>query len=320
VRRLEALVSGISRNPDISYTVVDVETVELRVRNLSPLRSHVQVEWYSTSSDDVASLVKTDSLEVAGSDHPNPLHSVAVFERANIPDGCTRCMAMIYSFDVDGPAPNYWVTDLQATVTHRVVDAGNAQASATVPTVEELFPGAPNMPRTWLLPQAYRNHPIGQHQWDTLITGCLHRTAPGAQQVSFSLAPAVGGLPVVITRSVNPGGCLALNLESLALTNGAHAVTVTAMGDFFVSALSYSTTGQTVQLANGVVPGTPVSLPADISRDGCVSVVDYNLWLTAFKTGVIPPGTFPDVNNDGVVGVVDFNLWLTAFRNGEGSC
>jgi hypothetical protein len=72
--------------------------------------------------------------------------------------------------------------------------------------------------------------------------------------------------------------------------------------------------------ATPTATGIPTFHRADISADGCVSVVDFNLWLTAFRTGVIPPGTLPDVNNDGAVSVVDFNLWLTAFRNGEGSC
>jgi hypothetical protein len=86
-------------------------------------------------------------------------------------------------------------------------------------------------------------------------------------------------------------------------------------GDVYV--VAYGTSGAVYKFVDddGDLGNRP-----DINRDGCISVVDFNLWLTAFKTGVVQPGTFPDVNNDGAVSVVDFNLWLTAFRNGEGSC
>ena len=160
-RRLEAVVSGIARSPDTSYTGVWFDTKELRVTNTGPLRTIVSVEWFSTSSDSVGSLVRTDSIEVAGTSFPDPIHRTAVFGSNLIPFGCTRCQALIYSLDLDGNDPLNGIFDLTATVTHRVVDAGNALATGTAPLLEEIIPAGPNAPSSWVLPVVYKRAPVG---------------------------------------------------------------------------------------------------------------------------------------------------------------
>lgn len=76
---------------------------------------------------------------------------------------------------------------------------------------------------------------------------------------------------------------------------------------------------QTVPSPTSIVKTpTPTFIPlppnwtADIDRDGCVGILDFNTWLVAFQTGVIRSGTFPDVNENGALEIFDFNLWFMA--------
>lgn len=60
----------------------------------------------------------------------------------------------------------------------------------------------------------------------------------------------------------------------------------------------------------GVPTLTP--LAADVDRNGCVGIADYNKWAQTFQTGVVQQGTFPDINIDGQVDLLDFNQWYNA--------
>lgn len=56
---------------------------------------------------------------------------------------------------------------------------------------------------------------------------------------------------------------------------------------------------------------TPVSpLATDVDRNGCVGIVDFNIWLQAFQTGTVAPNTFPDINGNESIDIVDFNQWI----------
>lgn len=57
---------------------------------------------------------------------------------------------------------------------------------------------------------------------------------------------------------------------------------------------------------------TLTPLAADVDRNGCVGIQDYNKWAQAFQTGVVQQGTFPNINNDGQVDLLDFNQWYNA--------
>lgn len=65
--------------------------------------------------------------------------------------------------------------------------------------------------------------------------------------------------------------------------------------------------------ASPTIPPT-TSFNADINRDGCVGIVDFNSWFAA-QLGHPQANTFPDVNNDGSVDILDFNLWFIAMKN-----
>lgn len=56
----------------------------------------------------------------------------------------------------------------------------------------------------------------------------------------------------------------------------------------------------------------PTLLLADVDRDGCVGILDFNAWFQAIKNKTARSGTFPDINKDGSVTIVDFNLWFKA--------
>jgi len=194
-------------------------------------------------------------------------------------------MAAIYSYDLDQEGSVDGVTDLQATISQRVVDASNALAGAAVPTIEQLFPAGPNTANTWTVSRVYKHYQDGPNEWDSLITGCALPTAPSSQtiQVQFT-AIGVGGGPYVITRSVNPGGCVALNLPATsALPDGVYAVTATAPQGSFGSALSYSTTGRRAQLSNGVSSG-PAVLNGTVVMEGRAAdhvLLEVTLYLPA---------------------------------------
>lgn len=53
-------------------------------------------------------------------------------------------------------------------------------------------------------------------------------------------------------------------------------------------------------------------MDADVDKDGCVGILDFNAWFQAIKTGVVRTGTFPDINKDGSIDIVDFNVWFKA--------
>ncbi len=60
--------------------------------------------------------------------------------------------------------------------------------------------------------------------------------------------------------------------------------------------------------------------PADIDRNGAIDIIDFNLWLSAFKGTAVSPYTaggktyYPNVNSDSAVDLLDFNVWLQAFK------
>jgi len=304
-RRLEAVVPGIYRNPDTAYTGVDVETVQVRVVNNGTLRTVAQIEWWSTSSDDIASLVKTDYLDLNSG-------AVGIFTRSVVPDGCTRCMAQIFSFDQDAvnliglptgapvpfnsiPGLSYGLSDLQATVTHWVVDAGNALAGSNAMSFEDLFPTGNNINTNYVLPIVYKNYGGGVNKWNSIISGCLTRGVPAPQPVVFTFGASgdTRGGPYNITRLTNPGGCLVLNLSTFDpnnpdyydplgdLPDGTYSVTVSTTaglpvpvaperpGGFFAHALSYTTTGRMAILNNGAPPaGLESPLPCQTTNQG----------------------------------------------------
>lgn len=64
---------------------------------------------------------------------------------------------------------------------------------------------------------------------------------------------------------------------------------------------------------------TPIPIAADVDRNGCVGIVDFNLWLQAF-TGNPAPNTYPDINSDGRITIQDFNVWFRTMRTGNNIC
>jgi hypothetical protein len=149
----------------------------------------------------------------------------------------------------------------------------------------------------------------------------------GAAALVKQANPAFGPTDVrtfLTGRAIDQGSPGADNQTGAGHLNlGAPPATTTATPTPSSTPTPSPTATPTATLTPTVTPtptGTATAPAADINRDGCVSLVDFNIWLTAFKTGVVPPGTFPDVNNDGAVSLVDFNLWLTAFQDGAGRC
>jgi hypothetical protein len=301
VRRLEGVIPGIFRNPDTGYTGVDVETIQVRVANAGVIRTGVQIEWYSTSSDDVASLVKTDTIDLN-------VGAVGIFTRSIIPDGCTRCMAEIYSIDVDQGGLAYGVSDLQATVSHRVVDADNAMAGSSSITFEDIFATGQTLNQSFVIPLVYKNYGGGAHKWNSVITACLTRGVPGAQPVVMTFV-AVGetrGGTFNITRATNPGGCLVINLGTFdpddpdyydpiaGLPDGTFAVEITSTaglpvplaperpGGFFATAISYTTTGKMAVMSNAQPPLGGEGIAGYRELYAPLLFKRYNDWNTGF--------------------------------------
>lgn len=74
----------------------------------------------------------------------------------------------------------------------------------------------------------------------------------------------------------------------------------------------------TLAVAPTLTP-TPTPLAADVDRNGCVGIVDFNLWLRAYQSGTAQPGTSPDINGDGKIDLLDFNAWYIAMRSLAGT-
>ncbi len=53
----------------------------------------------------------------------------------------------------------------------------------------------------------------------------------------------------------------------------------------------------------------------DVNRDGAIDILDFNLWLRAYSSGVSDPYTYPDINGDGLTDILDFNLWYRSVTN-----
>ncbi len=70
-----------------------------------------------------------------------------------------------------------------------------------------------------------------------------------------------------------------------------------------------------LQPSNSPTP-TPTGtlLPEDIDHDGCVGLLDFNVWYKAIK-GTLVTNTSPDINKDGIVDLVDFNLWFKGMKS-----
>ncbi len=77
---------------------------------------------------------------------------------------------------------------------------------------------------------------------------------------------------------------------------------------------SIPTSGPTIQPTEPPRPTAPPFEPlaADVDKDGCVGILDFNAWLQAFQSGVIRSGTDPDIYKDGQINIHDFNYWFKA--------
>lgn len=105
---------------------------------------------------------------------------------------------------------------------------------------------------------------------------------------------------------------------------GSYTATFNASGTNCASSRNYSVVSPTPtpRPTNTPTPTptrTPTPTPnplmrADVDRNGCVGVVDFNLWLRTFTQGTILPGTYPDINQDGTVNLLDFNFWFNAMQ------
>jgi hypothetical protein len=219
---LQSVVLPIFRNPDTSFTGVDLETVQVRVMNNGPIRTGVRIFWWQTASDETVSVAKVDEFDL------NPA-GVAIFTRSFVPDGCTRCYAEVWSVDRDLQGIATGLADLQTTVTTRVVEADNAIAgnngmsnedlfpasntavSPGVPqfqtitvggqtfTVQACVPGVPGCPvgfnEQYTLPVVFKNYGGGVHKWNSVISACMTRNilpgVGGVQQTSGAGQPVV---------------------------------------------------------------------------------------------------------------------------------
>jgi hypothetical protein len=82
--------------------------------------------------------------------------------------------------------------------------------------------------------------------------------------------------------------------------------------------------------SNVCVPTTPpastptptprTNIRSDINQNGCVDIIDFSLWLTAFQTGVAVLGSNPDINRDGRYDLLDYNEWFITMRRGVDTC
>jgi hypothetical protein len=71
------------------------------------------------------------------------------------------------------------------------------------------------------------------------------------------------------------------------------------------------------------VTPTPTPKPkirSDVNGNGCVDIIDFSLWLSAFKAGVAVPESNPDINRDGRIDLLDFNEWFITMRTGGNEC
>lgn len=80
----------------------------------------------------------------------------------------------------------------------------------------------------------------------------------------------------------------------------------------------------TPNLTNTPIPTTtqPPSVNADVNRDGCISMSDFNEWLYAFQNNGTArnPNFKPDTNSDGSVNLLDYNVWFDAMRSRKNLC
>lgn len=66
---------------------------------------------------------------------------------------------------------------------------------------------------------------------------------------------------------------------------------------------------------------TPIPLAADVDRNGCVGIVDFQIWSRFFIFRPIPPlGMHLDINDDGAVNILDFNKWHQTMRQRQRLC
>lgn len=66
----------------------------------------------------------------------------------------------------------------------------------------------------------------------------------------------------------------------------------------------------------------PALLAADVNQDGCVSISDFNEWLYAYQNNGTPrnPNYKPNIDGKDGVNLLDYNLWLTAMKSGQNLC
>jgi len=188
----------------------------------------------------------------------------------------------------------------------------------------------------------------------TFIIGSLISSSPSCA-VSFSDVPATVNLGSSFNAKITQGptnvdwGYVSLYMDGARLQGGAATppnsyswnVPAITAGSHTLTFKTHDYTGYGVAsgpnpnvsctptasfTTNGAVstptPTTTIPTSADVNKNGCTDINDFNDWLYAYQHNGIPSSaTFmPDLNGDGKVDLLDYNIWYKVTTAGTNVC
>jgi hypothetical protein len=239
---MQGVIPMVYRDADITRTGgIRIETTMVRLSNAGPMRTVACIDWHNSDSNGTRIGTERDCLDLAAG-------AVGIFTNIGdlIPAGIMG-MAEFFSIDQDGPSLGsvdpgqpgtiYGISDLQATVSYTVREAGNAIAGNNALSAEDLAISGGEANTAGGIATVFKNYSGTAHRHSSVVQACNTTGVPVRQPVVFSFfgitgqRGATGASEGIHTLSADPGGCVSFNMNDITfLRDGTYAVRIISTG------------------------------------------------------------------------------------------
>jgi hypothetical protein len=239
---MQGVIPMVYRDADITRTGgIRIETTMVRLSNAGPMRTVACIDWHNSDSNGTRIGTERDCLDLAAG-------AVGIFTNIGdlIPAGIMG-MAEFFSIDQDGPSLGsvdpgqpgtiYGISDLQATVSYTVREAGNAIAGNNALSAEDLTISGGDANTAGGIATVFKNYSGTAHRHSSVVQACNTTGVPVRQPVVFSFfgitgqRGATGASEGIHTLSADPGGCVSFNMNDITfLRDGTYAVRIISTG------------------------------------------------------------------------------------------
>ncbi len=239
---MQGVIPMVYRDADITRLGgIRIETTMVRISNAGPIRTVACIDWHNSDANGTRIGTERDCLDLAAG-------AVGIFTNIGdlIPAGIMG-MAEFFSIDQDGPTlgnPDpgqpgtvYGISDLHATVSYQVREAGNAIAGNNALSSEDLAQIGGEANTTIGIATVFKNYSGTTHRHSSVVQACNTTGVAVRQPVVFTFIGitdqrgATGATSGIHTLSADPGGCVSFNMNDITfLRDGTYAIRIISTG------------------------------------------------------------------------------------------